>query len=100
MINLDRRESVVVLVSGGVDSCVLAYLYAAAGLNLHVLSFNYGQRQAKELDSASLCIDQLRQRYQAGSVVIAHYVIELPISQLNVGSDSALMNKSIQVPYG
>src|SRR3989441_10959631 len=39
----------IAIVSGGLDSVSLAYLLHAEGYELHVLSFDYGQRHRKEL---------------------------------------------------
>ncbi len=43
----------VVLVSGGLDSATLVYLLAFRGARLSLLSFNYGQRHRRELESAA-----------------------------------------------
>ena len=37
----------IAVVSGGVDSVTLAYLLHAQGHELHLLSFDYGQRHKK-----------------------------------------------------
>jgi 7-cyano-7-deazaguanine synthase len=39
----------IAIVSGGLDSTTLAYLLYAEGYDLHLLSFDYGQRHRKEL---------------------------------------------------
>jgi 7-cyano-7-deazaguanine synthase len=44
--------STVAVVSGGLDSTVMAYLLHAQGHRLHAISFDYGQRHRKELDCA------------------------------------------------
>lgn len=44
---------VIVVASGGLDSTVLAYLLAARGAELTLLSFDYGQRHRVELDHAA-----------------------------------------------
>lgn len=97
-----RRERAVLIVSGGMDSCVLAYYYAAAGFDLHLLSFDYGQKHVKELAYAEKYIARLRGRFglQENSLEIQHDVIELPISRLLTDSDSALINKNVQMPHG
>ncbi|WP_101068573.1 7-cyano-7-deazaguanine synthase QueC [Roseovarius salinarum] len=49
----------IVICSGGLDSVSLAHRVAAEG-DLHaLLSFDYGQRHAKELDFAARCADRL-----------------------------------------
>lgn len=92
----------VLIVSGGMDSCVLAHYYAAAGFHLHLLSFNYGQRHVKELTYAEKYISQLREKYSAGphKLNIQHDVIELPIARLLTDSDSVLINPNRAMPHG
>ena len=94
----DRNDSAVLIVSGGMDSCVLAHYYAAAGFQLHLLSFDYGQKHVKELTYAERYIADLRERYS--SLRIDHTVIELPIGRLSQGSESALLNTGVEMPYG
>jgi 7-cyano-7-deazaguanine synthase len=43
---------VVAVVSGGLDSTVMAYLLRSQGYALHPISFDYGQRHRKELEFA------------------------------------------------
>lgn len=45
-------EKCVVLLSGGVDSTTTASIAKAQGYEIYALSFNYGQRHRRELDSA------------------------------------------------
>lgn len=102
MSNESQRERAVLIVSGGMDSCVLAHYYASAGFNLHLLSFDYGQKHVKELTYAEQYIAHLRDRFCRGSnpLEITHNVIELPISQLLENTESALINVNRQMPYG
>ncbi|HEU5231053.1 MAG TPA: 7-cyano-7-deazaguanine synthase QueC [Ktedonobacteraceae bacterium] len=98
-----KPENVAVLiVSGGMDSCVLAHYYAAAGFHLHLLSFNYGQRHVKELTYAEKYISQLRDKYSVGThkLNIQHVVIELPIARLLTDADSVLINPNRAMPHG
>ncbi|HEY7219048.1 MAG TPA: 7-cyano-7-deazaguanine synthase, partial [Candidatus Binatia bacterium] len=46
------RENAVILLSGGIDSATAAALAKQQGFNLHALSFRYGQRHDRELQSA------------------------------------------------
>ena len=43
-------ETVVVIYSGGMDSFTLLHRALAQGLNVHALSFDYGQRHVRELE--------------------------------------------------
>jgi 7-cyano-7-deazaguanine synthase len=43
----------VVLLSGGIDSATAAAIAKQQGFQLHALSFDYGQRHVRELDSAT-----------------------------------------------
>src|SRR5437588_3044298 len=97
---LDRRA--VLMVSGGMDSCVLAHYYASAGWNLHLISFNYGQKHVKELSYAERYVVNLGERYGQGpnAISIAFDIIELPIARLLADSDSALINKNLKMPHG
>src|SRR5437764_15440999 len=49
----------IAIVSGGLDSVTLAHLLHAEGYELHLLSFDYGQRHKKELDYAACCAERL-----------------------------------------
>ena len=75
----------VVLLSGGLDSTVTLALALADGFEVTALSFRYGQRHTKELDSARrVCI---------------HYGIEHTIVDLDLSSfRSALTDRRIDVP--
>ena len=43
-------QSAVCLISGGIDSCVTAFIAKNEGYNIYALSFNYGQRHKKEIE--------------------------------------------------
>ncbi len=96
------NRSAVAIVSGGMDSCVLAHYYATAGFNLHLLSFDYGQKHVKELIYAEKYIADLRKRYSQGenALTITHSIVNLPIAQLSPNSNSALINAHRQMPHG
>ena len=49
----------VAIVSGGMDSVVLAHMLKAEGYDLNLVSFDYGQRHRKELQFAEDCAKDL-----------------------------------------
>lgn len=53
----------VVIFSGGMDSGTLAYHMASFGCRVHLMSFNYGQRHAVELEWAALFWDKMKNHY-------------------------------------
>jgi 7-cyano-7-deazaguanine synthase len=82
----------VVIVSGGMDSVTLAHLMANRGYDLHLLSFNYGQRHGKELLFARVCAVKLHAQ---------HDIIDLSgIRSLIAQSASSLVDLNAEVPEG
>lgn len=79
----------VLIASGGIDSTVLAHWLANQGHDLHLLSFDYGQKHKKEIGFAEIL---------AGKVGGDFDVFDLS----GVGSilKSALTNSDIDVPTG
>ena len=79
----------VVICSGGLDSVSLAWLvHDQSNLNL-LLSFDYGQRHVKELESARVCADALG---------VEHLIIDLKgVGQSLAGS---ALTDDIPVPEG
>lgn len=81
---------IVATVSGGVDSVTLAHSLAADGHDLVCLSFDYGQRHAKEVGFARAC---------AARLAADHHVVDLrPVGALLTGS--ALTDAAVAVPEG
>jgi 7-cyano-7-deazaguanine synthase len=62
----------VVLLSGGLDSTTAAWLAGASGYEICALSFDYGQRHARELDAARTVAQQLE--------VADHQIVRLDLS--------------------
>lgn len=86
----DPPAYVVVLASGGLDSTTLAYCLRDRGAKVRLLSFDYGQRHARELDCA---------RRLASGLGVPHDVADLR----SVGSllrGSALTDPLVPVPDG
>ena len=81
---------VVTTLSGGLDSVTLAHALADEGAALVALSFEYGQRHAKEIDFAARCADRLG---------ADHHVVDLrSVGALLTGS--ALTDHTVDVPDG
>lgn len=80
----------VAIVSGGLDSTVLAYQLNALQLELNILSFDYGQKHVKELEMAAQTARDLK---------ATHEIVSLQnITRLI--SNSALTNPEAEVPEG
>ncbi len=85
-----EKQLAVVCFSGGMDSTALAYKIARRdGFDLHLVSFDYGQRHAKEIEYAMLTAEQLQAK---------HSVIDLK----GVGSflSGSALTSDIEVPEG
>lgn len=80
----------IVIISGGLDSVVLAHLLQSEGHELHLISFDYGQRHARELEYSRRCALRLNAR---------HEVIDIRAVGKVLGG-SALTDDSIPVPHG
>lgn len=79
-----------VIVSGGLDSITLLYWLKSRGHDLIALSFNYGQRHAKEIKSA---------RYHCKKLGVTHHLIDLSaIGNLIPGSSQT--DRRVAVPDG
>ncbi len=84
------KQSVVAVISGGLDSTVLLYDLLAKGATVKALSVNYGQRHVKELEFAKSICARLK---------ISHEIADLRgISHLLAGS--SLTSNEIEVPDG
>lgn len=79
----------VVLVSGGLDSCVTAAVARDEGHEIHAVSFDYGQLHGRELAAARDVADALG--------VESHRILEPDVGSLG---GSALTDEAIDVPEG
>jgi 7-cyano-7-deazaguanine synthase len=86
----DPPAYVVVLASGGLDSITLAYYLRDRGSKVRLLSFDYGQRHARELECA---------RQVATGLGVPHNVMDLR-SVGGMLSGSALTDSHVPVPEG
>ena len=80
-------KKAVVLLSGGVDSATTLAMAKQKGYELYALTFDYGQRHRKEVESAKRIAEKLG--------VKEHKIIELNMNQIG---GSALTDESIGVP--
>lgn len=86
----ERVPLAVAVVSGGLDSTVLAHHLRAEGWRLQLVSFDYGQRHAVELECA---------RALARRLAVRHDVVDLSsVTPLLTGS--ALTDDAVDVPDG
>jgi 7-cyano-7-deazaguanine synthase len=69
----DTAKKAVILLSGGLDSMVVAGLAQESGYAIHALTIDYGQRHRRELDSAEAIARQLG--------VARHVVLPLDLTQ-------------------
>lgn len=82
-------DTVVVIYSGGMDSYTLLHVARARGLQVHALSFNYGQRHVRELESAAAVCESLS---------IPHKVIDIrAMGEVMAGSS---LTSEVDVPEG
>ena len=56
----ESPDKAIVLLSGGVDSATTLAIVHAEGKELYALSFDYGQRHRRELESATMVADSFR----------------------------------------
>jgi len=79
----------VVVLSGGLDSTVLAYFMRNAGMYTHAVSFDYGQRHVKELTLAAVTCKKLGMK---------HTIVNL--TDLKPVLESALTDPRMNIPEG
>lgn len=78
-----------VVCSGGLDSVSLAYRIAAEHQLTALLSFDYGQRHRKELDSARACAERLN---------VPHQIID--IRTIGASLTGSALTDDVDVPDG
>lgn len=79
----------VVLLSGGLDSTVASAMAKERGFEVHAVSFDYGQRHKRELESAKAVAAALGAR--------SHSVLKVPVGDYG---GSALTDAKLAVPTG
>lgn len=81
----------VIILSGGADSSTLGYLLKSQGYNeLICVTYNYGQKQVKELEFAKIIAEKLN---------AVHHIIDVTFMKKFL-KGSGLTDDSIDVPHG
>ena len=83
------NKKIVISFSGGMDSSVLLAMAADRGYSdIHLLSFDYGQRHKRELDCIKLQTGYLKKKYEDGNL------INITTKTLDVSYIKSIANKS------
>ena len=90
----NKKPSIVLPVSGGMDSTVLLHKAGHEFEKIHAVSFNYGQKHNKELDFAALQLNNLKSKI--GIENVTHKVIDIPFFK-DITSTSALTNTQLAI---
>lgn len=80
----------VVIYSGGMDSFTVLHKALAEGYDVHALSFNYGQRHSRELESARTVCERLGISHKIVDIRAIHGLID----------NSSLTNPDQDLPTG
>ncbi|MBU0761828.1 MAG: 7-cyano-7-deazaguanine synthase QueC [Candidatus Altiarchaeota archaeon] len=78
----------VVLLSGGLDSAVTAYIAKAQGYDIYALTFDYGQRHRKEIEAAKKIVKKLS--------VVEHKILSIDLTQIG----GSALTSDLAVPQG
>lgn len=85
-----HAPATVVIYSGGMDSFTVLHRAINEGLRVHALSFDYGQRHRRELDTAHRVCESLGIPHQIVDIRAIHGLMD----------NSALTNSTIEMPTG
>jgi 7-cyano-7-deazaguanine synthase len=85
-----KSERAIVLLSGGIDSAVCLWLAKEKKWEVHAISFNYHNRQKKEIEAS--------QKLAAKAAVKEHRVIDLPFLRESNDHEVKPSNLSGQIP--
>ncbi|MER3446357.1 MAG: 7-cyano-7-deazaguanine synthase QueC [Candidatus Dadabacteria bacterium] len=83
-----EKKKAVIIVSGGIDSSTLIYKTIREGYETYALTFMYGQKHKREIESARRVCDTLN---------VAHRIIDISTLK-EILSGSALTDWEIEIP--
>jgi len=91
------------IVSGGLDSVVMAHLLQAQGHDLHLLSFDYGQRHSIELQARLVVLQQIRLQFphwadKLGDDHLLDLAVLGQVSETSLTRDTAFKMESSGLP--
>src|SRR5579884_3285689 len=83
-----EKKKAVIIVSGGIDSSTLIYKAVREGYETYALTFIYGQKHKREIESA---------RKVCNTLNVAHKIVDIS-SLKGVLSGSALTDSGVEIP--
>jgi len=83
-----KKQKAVLIVSGGIDSSTLVYKTVREGYETYALTFMYGQKHKREIESACKVCDTLK---------VSPKIIDIS-SLKEILSGSALMDSMVKIP--
>ena len=94
----NKNKSVIVLMSGGLDSSVLTYKLAMEYPKVLAIGFDYGQKNKNELEAAKKICKDFSIEYR---ILDATFIEKLSKNNymFNVGTDIDIKNKNFIVPF-
>lgn len=87
-------KKVVVPISGGMDSTVLLHLACNKFDEVYAISFDYNQRHRKELEFATVQVNECKNRYKCQ---LSHKIIDISFIR-DIAPTSSLTNDNIATP--
>lgn len=99
---VDKKQSAVILLSGGLDSATVAAIAQSEGYALHGLSFQYGQRHGIELEAAKrLAQERGIEDHRIATIDLTLFGKSALTDKIDVpkGRDETTMGDDIPVTY-
>lgn len=98
-LKMNKNYKIVISFSGGMDSSVLLAMAADKGYrDIHLLSFDYGQRHKRELGCIKLQTNNIKKRYKKGKPInITTKTLDVSYIK-SIATKSSLTNTNIDNP--